>query len=165
MKEIDQILPLDRVDLRILALLQADASLTNQSLAAKAHVSPATCLRRMRRLLDTGVIARRVAVLDPAAIGQPLEVVCEVTLDRQGVEHLDAFESRAVAHAAVRQCYRVSPGPDFVLFASVRDMPAWSEVVSSLLTQDANVRNVKSFFCVRRAKFETSYDLAGAPAG
>jgi DNA-binding Lrp family transcriptional regulator len=159
MAQTRQSLMLDRVDLHILALLQADASLTNQTLAGQVHVSPATCLRRVKRLLEAGVILRRVALLDPGAIGRPLEVVCEITLDRQGAEHLDAFEDLAVAHAAVRQCYRVSPGPDFVLVAAVRDMADWGQVVGSLLTQDANVRNVKSYFSVRRAKYDTAYAL------
>ncbi|MGB5472583.1 MAG: Lrp/AsnC family transcriptional regulator [Gammaproteobacteria bacterium] len=155
-------LELDRVDLWILARLQEDASLTNQALAASSHVSPATCLRRVKRLVDSGVISRRVALLNPALIGAPMEVISEITLDRQGAEHLLAFEARVVAHAAVRQCYRVSPGPDFVVVAAVRDMQAWSAVVGSLLTQDANVRNVKSFFCVKRAKFDTAYELPPA---
>lgn len=154
---------LDRLDLRILALLQTDASITNQALAGRVHVSAATCLRRVRRLVDAGVISRRVALLDPAHIGRPLEVICEITLDRQGAEHLDAFEARATANDAIRQCYRVSPGPDFVLLAAVRDMAAWNDLVSALLTQDANVRNVKSYFCVKRAKCETAYMLPQAP--
>jgi DNA-binding Lrp family transcriptional regulator len=77
-----------------------------------------------------------------------------VSLDRQGAEHLDAFEARAVAERAVQQCYRVSPGPDFVLIAWVPDMGAWSALVQRLFTQDANVRNVKTYFSVKRAKFD-----------
>src|SRR4051794_14294366 len=100
---------LDAADLRLLALLQADASLSNQDLAAAAHVSAATCLRRIRRLVETGVIERRVAILAPERIGAGLTVIAEVSLDRQGAEHLVAFERRAVEDAAVQQCYRVAP--------------------------------------------------------
>jgi DNA-binding Lrp family transcriptional regulator len=78
-----------------------------------------------------------------------------VSLDKQGAEHLAAFEKRAVADAAVQQCHRVSPGPDFMLLLQVADMAAWNAVVERLFTQDANVRNVKSFFSVKRAKFQT----------
>ena len=156
MKELDQLLELDAIDRRILGLLQQDASLTNQALAARVHVSPPTCLRRVRRLVQAGVIQRTVALLDPQQLGPGLLAICEVTLDRQGAEHLEAFEARAVAHGAVQQCYRVSPGPDFVLLAAAPDMPAWARVTQELFTQDANVRNVKTFFSVRRAKFETA---------
>ena len=93
---------LDTTDLRLLELLQADASLSNLELAQRAHTSPATALRRVRRLLDEGVIERRVALLDPHRVGQGLTAVVEITLDRQGAEHLDAFELRAVADTAVQ---------------------------------------------------------------
>jgi DNA-binding Lrp family transcriptional regulator len=64
-----------------------------------------------------------------------------------------------VAEAAVQQCYRVSPGPDFMLVCQVADMAAWHALVQRLFTADANVRNVKSFFSVHRAKFETALHL------
>lgn len=146
--------PLDDVDRRLLALLQADASQTNQALAEAAGVSSATALRRVRKLTESGVIERQVALLAPRFANAGLSAVAEVSLDRQGAEHLDAFEARAVAEVAVQQCYRVSPGPDFVLIAWVPDMAAWSALVQRLFTQDANVRNVKSYFSVKRAKFD-----------
>lgn len=150
---------MDVMDLRILAILQRDASMSNLELAAAVHTSPATCLRRVKRLEDAGVIERRVAILSPEHFGASLTVIAEVTLDKQGAEHLAAFESRAVADDAVQQCHRVSPGPDFILMLQVTDMPVWDAVVNRLFTQDANVRNVKSFFSVRRAKFETKLPL------
>jgi Lrp/AsnC family leucine-responsive transcriptional regulator len=145
---------LDDIDLRLLDLLQADASRTNQALAEAAGVSAATALRRVKRLVDSGVIERQVALLAPRLANRGLTAIAEVSLDRQGAELLDAFEARAVAEAAVQQCYRVSPGPDFVLVAWVPDMAAWSALVQRLFTQDANVRNVKSYFSTKRAKFE-----------
>jgi DNA-binding Lrp family transcriptional regulator len=154
---------LDAVDLRLLALLQIDASLANQELAQRVHVSPATCLRRVRRLTELGVVRRRVALLDADRLGPSIQVICEVTLDRQGAEHVEAFERVATAHPAVRQCYRVSPGPDVVLLAVARDMPAWTAVVAGLFTQHANVRNVKTFFVLRCSKFETAVPLPGPP--
>ena len=144
---------LDTTDWRLLELLQADASLSNQALAEAAHVSPATALRRVRRLREAGVVERITALLAPHWAGRGLQAICEVTLDRQGAEHLDAFEARAVAEAAVQQCWRVSPGPDFVLVTWTADMPAYLALTQRLFTQDANVRNVKAFFATRRAKF------------
>ena len=147
---------LDALDRRLLDLLQQDASCTNQSLAERLGISPATCLRRVKRLSDAGVIERRVALLSSARLGASLSAVVELTLDRQGAEHLAAFEGRAVADAAVRQCWRVSPGPDFVLVVEVRDMAGYDALVRRLFTQDANVRNVKAYFAVSRAKFDTA---------
>ena len=149
---------LDATDLRLLELLQTDASLSNQDLAERALTSPATAMRRVRRLQDLGVIERRVALLDPHKLanlgGGGLTALVEITLDRQGAEHLDAFEARAVVEVAVQQCWRVSPGPDFVLVVHSADMPTYHALVQRLFTQDANVRNVKAFFSVKRAKFD-----------
>ena len=156
--------PLDATDLRLLELLQLDAALSNQDLAARAHVSPATCMRRVRRLVETGVIERRVALLSHERLGLGLTAIVEVTLDRQGAEHLDAFQQRAVAEPAVQQCYRVSPGPDFLLVVWRPDMPAYQALVQRLFTQDANVRQVKAYFSIQRAKFEPRVDLR-APGG
>ena len=150
----NSIVALDDVDRRLLRLLQVDCSRSNLELAAAAHVSPATGLRRVKRLVDEGVIDRRVAVLDPERIGAGLTVLAEVTLDRQGDEHLVAFEARAVAEAGVQQCYRVSPGPDFVLVLWVPDMAGYQALVQRLFTEDANVRNVKAYFSIKRGKFE-----------
>ena len=152
-------LTLDDTDLRLLELLQDDAGLSNQDLAAAANVSPATALRRVRRLTENGVIERRIALLSTARLGAGLQALVEVQLDRQGAEHLDAFETLAVADAAVQQCWRVSPGPDFMLVLWVADMAAYNAAVQRLFTQHANVRNVKTFFALKRAKFEPRIDL------
>jgi len=149
---------LDAIDRRLLALLQQDAARSNQALAEAAHVSPATALRRVRRLVDAGVIERQVAIVSPQRAGG-LQAIVEITLDRQGAEQVAAFEARAVAEAAVQQCYRVSPGPDLVLVLWLADMPAYHALVQRLFTQDANVRNVKTFFATHRAKFEPAVSL------
>jgi Lrp/AsnC family leucine-responsive transcriptional regulator len=159
-------LVIDSVDLRLLAALQDDASPTNQQLAALVHVSPPTCLRRVQRLRQLGVIEREIALLSPdrlaPLLGHGLQAVVEVSLDRQSAEALEAFEARAVADAAVQQCYRVSPGPDFVLIVGARDMPDYLALAQRLFSSDANVRNVKAFFSLKRAKFEPRLPLPAA---
>lgn len=157
---------LDAIDLRLLNLLQHDAGQSNLALAQQAGLSPATCLRRVRRLRESGLIERQVALLSHDALaavqGHGLAAIVEVALDRQGAEHLAAFEARAVREDAVQQCWRVSPGPDFVLVVQVRDMPHYLQLAERLFTQDANVRNVKAFFATRRAKFDTKLPLTPA---
>jgi DNA-binding Lrp family transcriptional regulator len=95
-------------------------------------------------------------------MGHSVTALIEVSLDKQGEELLQAFETRAVQEAAVQQCWRVSPGPDFMLVVQVPDMPAYLAFTQRLLTQDANVRNVKAFFSVKRAKFGTEIPLPTA---
>jgi DNA-binding Lrp family transcriptional regulator len=145
---------LDETDLRLLDLLQKDCARTNDALARAAHVSPATCLRRVKRLVDSGVIERQVALLSPDALGRGLTAVLEISLDRQSAEALADFEKHAAAEDAVQQCYRVSGGPDFVLVVYAADMDAYHAFVHRALTAAANVRNVRAFFSVKRTKFE-----------
>ena len=148
---------LDDIDFRLLDALQTDASQTNQTLAAQVHVSPPTCLRRVKRLRDAGLVERDIALLSadkiPALTGHGLTALIEISLDRQGAEAQEAFEQKVIAEASVQQCYRVSPGPDFMLVVHVADMPAYLALTQRLFTADANVRNVKAFFSTKRAKF------------
>src|SRR3954452_8741228 len=159
----------DAIDYALLAQLQEDSSLSNQDLAGKVHVSAATCLRRVKRLLDAGLIEREMAVLSPermaAAGGHGMEAVVEVSLDRQGSELQEAFEQRVIADDAVQQCYRVSPGPDFILIVHARDMQDYLALAQRLFTSDANVRNVKAFFSVKRAKFRPRIPLPRGSRG
>jgi Lrp/AsnC family transcriptional regulator, leucine-responsive regulatory protein len=149
---------LDATDLQILSQLQQDASITNQQLAERVFTSPPTCLRRVKRLKDAGLIERQIAILsaDKLAplLGHGLTAIVEITLDRQDASSLAAFEARVAADSAVQQCYRVSPGPDFVLLVVARDMPGYLALAERLFTADSNVRNVKAFFSVKRSKFE-----------
>ena len=154
MEQID----IDATDIKLLNAMQMDSSLSNQTLAKITHISPPTCLRRVKRLKDAGLIEREVALLSPDKLaritGQGLTAIIEITLDHQADEQLSAFEKRVVEDAAVQQCYRTSPGPDFVLIVHVTDMPAYLALSQRLFTGDANVRNVKAFFSLKRSKFE-----------
>ena len=154
---------LDAVDLQLLAILQADASISNIALADKLRISAPTCLRRTKRLQQEGWIEKQVAILSSdklgLAMGHSVTALIEVSLDKQGEELLQAFETRAIQETAVQQCWRVSPGPDFMLVVQVPDMPSYLAFTQRLLTQDANVRNVKAFFSVKRAKFGTQIPL------
>lgn len=149
-------LTLDDLDLRILCALQLDASISNLELSRRVHASAPTCLRRVRALRQAGVIARQIAIVNAAKLGPTLTAVVEVSLDRQTAEDYDAFETYICDEPAVTQCYRVSPGPDFVVIAEVRDMAAYDELARRLFKSSANIRNVRTFFSTRRAKFEAN---------
>jgi Lrp/AsnC family leucine-responsive transcriptional regulator len=148
---------IDVIDLQLLERLQNNASLSNQSLAALVHISPPTCLRRVKRLRETGLIEREIAVLSvdklASVAGYGLCAIVEITLDRQDQGALDAFEQRVANEDAVQQCYRVSPGPDFCLVVHAAHMPDYLALAQRLFTADANVRNVKTFFSIKRSKF------------
>ena len=150
---------LDELDLRILEQLQQDATVTNQQLAELVHASPPTCMRRVRRLSEAGIIQKQVAIVDPDKVGNTLTAILEVTLDLQAAESFTQFERAIALESAVLQCYRVSSGPDFILITQVRDMPAYHALVHRALTAQMNVRNVRTFFSIRHSKFNTGIAL------
>ena len=154
---------LSTLDRQILNRLQQDASITNQALAELLQVSAATCLRRVRHLEALGILERRVALVQPQRLaelmGEGLTVLVEVTLDKQGSEWLSLFEATATRLPQVQQCYRVSPGPDFVLVLHVWQMSDYHALANQLLSEHQNVRNLKAFFCTHRAKFEPAVVL------
>ncbi|MDQ9170924.1 Lrp/AsnC family transcriptional regulator [Oxalobacteraceae bacterium R-40] len=152
---------LDDLDRRILDCLQTNAGQTNHELAAAVHASAPTCLRRVKRLTELGVIERQVAILNPEKLGPSLSAVVEITLDVQTVERYAEFEALAQKEGAVLQCYRVSPGPDFILIIQVADMPAYHALAHRLFTAHANIRNVRSFFATHRSKFDTRIAVTG----
>lgn len=158
---------LDIIDLQLLDALQRDAAISNQALADKVHVSPPTCLRRIKRLRDLGIIESQVAILSGDALAQVqgfgLFAMVEISLDRQGAEELDAFEALAIASDNVQQCWRVSPGPDFVLVVYAHDMPSYLALAHKLFTSQANVRNIKTYFATKRSKFVTRIPLQKGP--
>jgi len=160
---------MDAVDLRILDALQRDASISNQALARQVRTSAPTCLRRVKRLRDAGLIERQIAVLSgerlAPLLGHGLTAIVEITLERQDALALESFERRVAADVAVQQCYRVSPGPDFVLVVHTRQMPDYLALARRLFTADANVRNVKAYFSVKRSKFGAELPLSAPAAG
>ncbi len=148
---------LDDLDIGLLNQLQRDASLSNQALAERLHISPPTCLRRIKRLRDAGFIEREIAILSvdklASVAGHGLVAIVEITLDHQDQAAQEAFEQRVLLDDAVQQCYRVSPGPDFCLVVHSAHMPDYLALAQRLFTTDANVRNVKTFFSIKRSKF------------
>ncbi|GJJ02485.1 Lrp/AsnC family transcriptional regulator [Duganella sp. S19_KUP01_CR8] len=146
---------MDEIDRRILNALQVDSSQTNSELALAVHVSAPTCLRRVKHLTESGVIQRQVAIVAPEKVGPSLTAIVEISLDVQAAERMAEFEAHVAADDAVLQCYRVAPGPDFVLIVQVADMPAYHALAHRLFATQTNVRNVKAYFSTFRSKFET----------
>ena len=155
---------IDGIDIELLNSLQSNSELSNQAVAAQLQISPATCLRRIKRLRDAGLIEREIALLSPdklaATLGYGITALVEISLERQGNEQLEAFEAKVNADDVVQQCYRVSPGPDFMLVVHVADMPGYLALAQRMFTDDANVRNVKAFFSIKRSKFKPKVLLA-----
>ena len=113
----------------------------------------------MRALVDAGYIRRRVALLDPDRLGALLHIVVEVIMERDHKALYQQFLARAVAHPAVKQCYRVTGEVDFVLIVVVPDMAAYDRFCDAVLYADANMRKFRTLVSRFRDKFDTALDI------
>ncbi len=154
---------LDRIDRRILELLQADARLTNQEIAERVNLSPSPCLRRIRRLEAEGVIQRYVALVDPARIGLGLLAYVNVRLDkhpvRAGNSALEGFRAAVQSWPEVVACYALTGEMDYLLRVQVEDLDHFSRFVLDTLLKHPSVLDVRSSFALDRIKETTALPL------
>lgn len=135
---------LDRTDLRMLAELQANGRIPVVELADKVALSATACQRRLKKLEDSGVIARYAAVLDPAAFGLGIEAFVRVAIERQSKDATLAFEAAIRARPEVRACYVMTGDQDFLLHVQVADLAAFAEFSMRVLIGLPGVKDVRS---------------------
>jgi Lrp/AsnC family transcriptional regulator, leucine-responsive regulatory protein len=146
---------MDRIDRKLLNLLQADASRTNAELADLVGLSPSSCLRRVRRLKESGVIDRVVALLAPAKTGRNLKAVVTVELALHGESYMRQFLSSAANEPSVVQAYAVSGETDALLMLRLKDMEEFDVLCERLFKTDSNVARYYTSFVIRTAKETT----------
>jgi DNA-binding Lrp family transcriptional regulator len=144
--------PLDRVDRRLLRLLQQNNRRRLRSLAAELGVSAPTCLRRMRRLESQGVIRSHSALLDAARIGYAVTAFVEITLTSASGSEMSAFERRMERCPEVIQCSELAGEVDYILTVMVHDMSEFAEFARSHLANDNRVRSYRSLLVLRQTK-------------
>ncbi len=152
----DRTPPIDKLDSRILALLQRDGRLTNQALAAQIHLSESACLRRVRRLEESGLLRSYVALLDQTAAGYPDNVFVQITLESQQQDDLAAFERAVKELPEVMECYLMSGDSDYLLRVIVRDARDYERLHSQHLTRLPGVDRVRSSFTLRTVTKRTA---------
>jgi len=147
---------LDPLDRRILAELQADGRMTNQALADRVGLSPSPCLRRLRQLEGDGVIARYVALVDPARVGLPVTAFIRVRLHQQDDRHLSRFEEAVGGFAEVMECYLMSGDADYQLRVVVESLGAFEHFLRQKLTRIDGVAEVTTSFALRPIVYKTA---------
>ena len=152
---------LDAIDRRILAELQADARISNAALAAAVGLSPSPCLRRVRALEAAGVIKGYTALLEAGAVGLPISVFVQVTLERQVEQALETFERAIRERPEVMECYLMTGDADYLLRVVVSDLAAYERFLKEHLTRVAGVASIKSSFALNQVKYSTALPLAG----
>ena len=159
MSESDPI-PLDRYDRRILEVLQQDGRISNQDLAERIGLSPSPCLRRVRALEESGVIAGYRALLDARTLGLTLMALVHISMDRHTPERFENFERQISALPEVLECLLITgQDADYQLKLIVRDMEAYQALLLNKITRIEGVTGVHSSFVMRRVIDKTALPL------
>lgn len=140
---------LDRIDLKLLRLLQGNGRISNADLAAAAHLSPATCHRRVQRLTEIGAIADIRARIAPDQVQRGALVMVGVVLDRSTPESFAAFEAAIAQMPVVLDCHLVAGDFDYFLKIRVRDMADFNRLHGAELIALPGVRQTRTFFVMK----------------
>jgi Lrp/AsnC family leucine-responsive transcriptional regulator len=151
---------IDRFDRRILEVLQTEGRISNQELAERIGLSPSPCLRRVRALEDSGVIAGYRAVLDSRKLGLTLLALVHISMDRHTPERFANFEEKVRALPEVLECLLITgQDADYQIKVIVRDMEAYQALLLNKITRIEGVSGVHSSFVMRRVVDTTALPL------
>ena len=150
---------LDRIDLRILQLLQADGRISNLKLAEAIGLSPTAVLARTQRLQRDGYILGYEARLDPFKLGRGMMVFVEVLLDRTTPHVFDAFKAAVQVHDEIMECHMVAGGFDYLLKTRMADMAAYRAFAGQVLWQLPGVRETRTYAVMEEVKNLTRLPL------
>lgn len=150
----------DRVDRAILRLLQRDASVSNVALAARVHLSPAACLRRVERLKSQGLVQRIVALLDPVPLGLGMLVVIGVVLDRSTPESFANFEKAVQKVPGCLQCVVVTGEFDYFVTIRTQDNESFNRLHAAELLYLPGVRQIRTFVVLKQVLTTTELPIA-----
>ena len=151
---------LDAIDRRILGLLQEDGRKSIADLAEQVGLSPSPCLRRVRMLEQSGVIARYVAVLDQQSVGLPVSVFVSIKLESQREEALDRFAKAIARWPEVLECYLMTGPRDYLLRVVVADLAAYERFLKQKLTRLSGIGSIESSFALEQVKYTNVLPLA-----
>lgn len=152
---------LDAIDLKILAQLQQDSSITNVELARRVHLSPSPCLMRVKALETGGVIDRYVALADARALGLGLNVFISISLKEQSRESLAEFERRIAEHDEVMECYLMTGDSDYLIRVALADIAALERFILNQLTPIPGIEKIRSSFALKQVRYKTALPLPG----
>jgi Lrp/AsnC family transcriptional regulator, leucine-responsive regulatory protein len=155
---------LDATDLRILAVLQHDSSLTNVELSRRVHLSPSPCLSRVKAMESAGVIQRYVALTDPAALGLGLNVFISISLKEQSRESLAEFERRIGEQDEIMECYLMTGDSDYLIRVALPDIAALERFILNRLTPIPGIEKIRSSFALKQVRYKTALPLPSARA-
>ncbi|MEK6731204.1 MAG: Lrp/AsnC family transcriptional regulator [Pseudomonadota bacterium] len=141
---------MDKIDRKIITLLQADGQLSNQDLAEKIALSPSPCLRRVKQLEEEGIIQKYVALLDPEKLGLQLAVFVTVGLNTHEPQIMAGFENAIKSFPEIVQCALIAgQEQDYILKIVIQNMEEYQAFLLQKLTQIKGIKSVCSSFILR----------------
>jgi Lrp/AsnC family transcriptional regulator len=149
---------MDEVDRQLLQMLQEDATLSIAQMAERVGLSPTPCWKRIQKLEAKGVISRRVAIVDPNAVGVGLSIFVGVEAGEHTPEWLQRFSDGVTSLPEVMEVYRMAGEVDYMLRVAVADMAEYDTFYKRLIAV-APMKNVTSRFAMERMKHTTAYPL------
>lgn len=153
---------IDRIDKKILKLLQQNARISNQELAEAVGLSATPCARRVKQLEDSGLISAYVALLDANKLGLTLTAYLSISMDRHTPDRFAEFERIVSTYPEILECYIVTgQSADFMLKVMVKDMSHYEQFLLGRLTKIPGVTGVHSSFVLRKVIHQTALPLEG----
>ena len=153
-----QAVVLDKIDLKILQVLQENGRLSNVELSERVALSPSPGLRRLKQLEDNGIIRRYAALLSPMSLGLGLQVMIRVTTDKSA-QARGEFEGAVRTWTEVLSCFALTGESDYLLHAFFTNMDAFSHFVLDVLLSHNCVLDAKSSFVLKEIKSTTALPL------
>ena len=150
---------LDKIDLRILRVLQLDGRISNQKLAEEVHLSPTAVLERVKRLTRDGYILGYEARLNPAKLGAQMLVFIEILLDRTVHDVMDNFRAAVQARPEILECHLVAGGFDYLLKTRVADMTAYREFIGTSIWTLPGVRETRTYAVMEEVKHTSALPI------
>ena len=153
--------PLDKIDGRILEIIQEEARISNTDLADRVGLSPSPCWRRVRALESNGIIERYVTLVNAKAVGLPINVFATVTLEKQVEPALEAFEKAGTERPEVMECNLMTGEFDYLLRVVVPDLAAYERFLMDHLTRIKGIASIKSSFSLKQVCYKTALPVPG----
>ena len=147
---------LDKIDSRILEIIQEEARISNKDLADRVGLSPSPCWRRVRALESNGIIERYVTLVNAKAVGLPINVFATVTLEKQVEPALEAFEKAVTERPEVMECNLMTGEFDYLLRVVVPDLAAYERFLIDHLTRIKGIASIKSSFSLKQVCYKTA---------
>ena len=147
---------IDKIDAKILRVLQKDGRISNLKLAEEVHLSPTAVLERVKRLTRDGFILGYEAKLNPAKLGAGMLVFIEVLLDRTAPDVMDNFKAAVQVRPEILECHLVAGGFDYLIKTRVADMSAYRGMIGSVIWALPGVRETRTYPVMEEVKSSTA---------